>query len=269
MPDPFYESGLPRVLSRPERLLDRLMHALLPAPCLGCGRPLPAAGAPLNLCAVCRAALAPVLRQTCTACLRPLAAHALPEGYRCGVCQESPPAFDRLIALWSYQPPLDAVVRGLKFGRLDYLGRHLAEALATGLGPRLAEHDRVIPVPLHWRRRLARGYNQAERIARPLAGRLGLPCLQALARRRATPPQSLLGREERLANLRKAFHVPRPDRVRGLRVLLVDDVATTGATLDAAATALKKAGAAAVTALVAGRTPLEPVLGGRGADPTE
>jgi ComF family protein len=269
MPDPFYEPGAPRVHLPRERLLDRLMHALLPAPCLGCGRPLPAAGGPLGLCAACRAALAPPPREACAVCLRPLAAHALPEGYRCGACRQRPPAFDRLAALWSYRPPLDAVVRGLKFGRLDYLGRHLAAALADGLGPRLAGCDRVVPVPLHWRRRLARGYNQAERIARPLAGRLGLPCVQALARRRATPPQSLLGREERLANLRKAFRVPRPERVRGLHILLVDDVATTGATLDAAAAALKKAGAAAVTALVAGRTPLEPIAGDRSGDPME
>jgi|SRR5947208_3617768 len=269
MPDPFYENRALRVQSSEERLLDRLMHALLPAPCLSCGRPLPAAGSPLGLCAACRTTLVPVPRQACAVCLRPLAAHALPAGYRCGACRQNPPAFDRLIALWSYRPPLDAVVRGLKFGRLDYLGRHLAAAMASGLGSRLAGCDQVIPVPLHWRRRLARGYNQAERIARPLAGRLGLPCVQALVRRRATPPQSLLGREERLANLRKAFRVPRPDRVRGLHVLLVDDVATTGATLDSAAAALKKAGAAAVTALVAGRTPLDSIVGDRGEDPTE
>jgi ComF family protein len=269
MPDPFYESGLPRVQPPEENLLDRLMHALLPAPCLGCGRPLPATGAPLGLCTLCRAALVSIPREACAVCLRPLAAHALPAGYRCGACQQRPPAFDRLIALWSYRPPLDAVVRGLKFGRLDYLGRHLAAALAAEVGPRLAGCDRAVPVPLHWRRRLARGYNQAERIAHPLAKRLGLPCVQALTRRRATPPQSLLGREERLANLRKAFRVPRPDRVRDRHILLIDDVATTGATLDAAAAALKKAGAAAVTALVAGRTPLDPIAGDRGEDPTE
>jgi ComF family protein len=150
------------------------------------------------------------------------------------------------------------VVRGLKFGRLDYLGRHLAASLAEALGDRLTGCDRVVPVPLHWRRRLARGYNQAERIARPLAAHLGLPYIPALARRRATPPQSLLGRDQRLANLRRAFRIPRPERVRGFHILLVDDVATTGATLDAAAAALKTAGAVRVTALVAGRTPLEP-----------
>ncbi len=134
MPDPLYASSAPGVVRPAERLLDRLVHALLPAPCLGCGRPLPAAGAPLGLCAVCRAALAPLPREACAVCSRPLAAHALPADYRCGACRQSPPAFDRLLALWSYRPPLDAVVRGLKFGRLDYLGRHLADALAAGLG---------------------------------------------------------------------------------------------------------------------------------------
>ena len=147
------------------------------------------------------------------------------------------------------------MVQGLKFGRLDYLGRHLAEALAEGLGEDLAGFDAVIPVPLHWQRRLARGYNQAERIARPLAGRLGLPLIPALRRSRSTPPQTSLGKERRIANLRRAFRAPSPRKIRGLRLLLVDDVATTGATLDAAAAALRIAGAAGVTALVAGRTP--------------
>lgn len=244
---------------RRPHLWDRLLHALLPAPCLGCGQPLPARGTALGLCTRCRSALSFLSREACAVCARPLAAHALPEDYRCGACRERPPAFDRLVALWSYRPPLDSVVRGLKFGRLDYLGGHLAAALVDGMGERLAGFDRVVPVPLHWRRRLARGYNQAEQIARPLAARLGLPCAPLLTRPRATPPQSLLGKAGRLANLRKAFRVPAPGKVRGLRILLVDDVATTGATLDAAARTLKNAGAAAVTALVAGRTPLDPL----------
>jgi ComF family protein len=214
-------------------------------------------------------ALVPSPREACAICSRPLAAYALPAGYRCDACRRRPPAFDCLLALWSYRPPLDAVVQGLKFRRLDYLGRHLALALAEGLGSQIAGCDRVIPVPLHWRRRFARGYNQAERIARPLASRLELPFSAALSRRRATPPQSLLGRDDRLANLRSAFRVRRPERIRGLHLLLVDDVATTGATLDAAAAALKNAGAAAVTALVAARTPLEPVATNRQGEATE
>lgn len=236
-------------------LLDRLLHALLPATCLGCGEPLPAKGTALGLCAACRALLRPLTAPACAVCSSPIPAHALPEGYRCGACRAHPPGFNRLLGLWSYEPPLDAVIQAFKFRRLDYLGRHLADALSRELASRVPGCDAVVPVPLHWRRWLARGYNQAERIARPLADALGLPFVPALGRRRATPPQSLLGRAERLSNLRKAFHVPRPARVRGLHLLLVDDVTTTGATLDAAATALKKAGAAAVTALAVARTP--------------
>ncbi|HSG39098.1 MAG TPA: ComF family protein [Thermoanaerobaculia bacterium] len=259
MADPVYAPDPSDVAPPGRRLADRLLHVLLPAACLGCGRALPARGTSLGLCAPCRARLAPAPANACAVCARPLAAHALPEDYRCGACRQDPPAFDRLLALWSYRPPLDAVVQALKFGRLDYLGSHLAAALAAGLDRRLDGFDRVVPVPLHWRRHLTRGYNQAERIARPLAALLGIPYLSAVSRRRATPPQSLLGRDERLANLRRAFRVPRPGRIRDLRILLVDDVATTGATLDAAASALRKAGAAAVTAVVAGRTPLAPL----------
>ena len=240
--DPLYGRG-------PLRVARGLLHLLLPACCLGCGEPLYSA-APLGLCPLCRGKLS-LLRGSCAVCSGPLDAFEPPPGYRCGFCREHPPAFDRLLALWTYRPPLDAVIQALKFRRLDYLGRHLALILAGELP--LEGFDAVVPVPLHWHRRLTRGYNQAERIARPLAGSLGLPLLPALRRVRRTPPQTSLGKAERLANLRRAFRVRRP--VRGLRLLLVDDVATTGATLEATASVLKLAGAAGVTAVVAARTP--------------
>jgi ComF family protein len=253
----FYASGPSGVTPPPGRtLLDRLVHALLPAPCLECGKPLPARGAALGLCSGCRGRLKRLPEETCGICARPLPAYAPPPGFVCAACRESPPGFDRLLALWSYEPPLDKVVQALKFRRLDYLGSHMARALAGELSGELASVDAIVPVPLHWRRRLTRGYNQAERIARPLARALGLPLTRALSRSRATPPQSLLSRKERLANLRRAFRVRHPERLQARHLLLVDDVATTGATLDAAATVLKGAGAATVTALVAGRTPL-------------
>ncbi|HWM94552.1 MAG TPA: ComF family protein [Thermoanaerobaculia bacterium] len=252
--DPLYGPGPARVARSAKTWLGGLLHLLLPAPCLGCGEPL-LASAPLGLCAPCRGKLAPLGRTACAVCAGPLDAFDPPPGYCCGACREEPPAFDRLLALWVYRPPLDAVVQGLKFRRLDYLGRHLANALADGLGEALDGFDGVVPVPLHWRRRFTRGYNQAERIACPLAGRLGLPLVPVLRRSRPTPPQTSLGKAGRLANLRRAFRVPRPEKIRGLRLLLVDDVATTGATLDAAAGVLRRAGAAGVTAVVAARTP--------------
>jgi ComF family protein len=239
------------------RLRRELLHLLLPACCLGCGTPLPGR-APLGLCAPCRAALVPLAAPRCAACARHLDAHAVPQGYRCRACLAHPPAYDRLLAAWSYEPPLDAVVHGLKFGRLDYLGGHLAEALAAALAGELAGAELVVPVPLHWRRRLARGYNQAERIARPLAALLGLPYRPLLRRRRLTPPQTTLDRAARLANLRGAFALRGAGAVTavaGRRVLLIDDVATTGATLEAAAAALERGGAETVVAVVAARTP--------------
>lgn len=236
------------------RWRDRLLHLLLPAACFGCGEPLPATGAALGLCGACRTLLQPVPEGACAICGhrgRP----GDPPGGSCAACREHPPAFDRLLALWSYEDPLPAVVQALKFRRLDYLGRHLGEALVDRWESELAGFDAVVPVPLHWRRRLLRGYNQAERIARPLARRLDLPLTPVLRRVRATPPQTSMGRAGRLANLCDAFRARRGARVHSLHLLLVDDVATTGATLDAAAAVLRRAGAAAVTALVAGRTP--------------
>jgi ComF family protein len=180
------------------------------------------------------------------------------EGWRCGACRDRPPSFDRLLALWSYEEPLDAVIQGLKFRRLDYLGRHLGKAIAARWHDVLAKADLVVPVPLHWWRRITRGYNQSERIARALARHLDLPLVPALVRRRGTPPQTSLGREERLANLRSAFRIRRAAAIRGRCVVLVDDVATTGATLEAAASALRKHGAATILAAVAARTPRAP-----------
>lgn len=235
------------------RWRDRLVHALLPAPCLGCGRPLPATGTELGLCTLCRARLRP-LAAGCAVCALPLPG-LLPAGWCCAACREHPPAFGRLLALWSYEEPLDAVIQALKFRRLDYLGRHLGEAIADRWGEEMAAVDLVVPVPLHWRRRLARGYNQAERIAQALARRAGLPLVSALARRRVTPPQTSLGREERRANLRSAFRIRRAASIQERSIVLVDDVATTGATLEAAAAVLRKNGAATVLAVVAGRTP--------------
>ncbi|HBL30562.1 MAG TPA: amidophosphoribosyltransferase [Acidobacteria bacterium] len=241
------------------RWRDRLVHLLLPAPCLACGTPLPAAGNSLGLCPACHDRLRPPAAG-CAICSRPLTG-ALPEEWCCASCRHRPPAFDRLLALWSYEEPLDAVIQGLKFRRLDYLGHHLGTAIAIHWQEILSEADLVVPVPLHWWRRITRGYNQSERIARAISRRLHLPFSAALVRCRRTPPQTSLGRTERLANLQSAFRIHPAVNLRGKRVILVDDVATTGATLEAAASVLRRHGATAILATVAGKTPLRALPG--------
>jgi ComF family protein len=144
-------------------------------------------------------------------------------------------------------------VRALKFGRAEHLGEALASPLALRCAGWADTVDVVTPVPLAWTRLLGRGYNQAEAVARPLAALLGLPC-RRLLRRRPRPRQALLSRRERGRNLRGAFGA-RATLPAGCRVLLVDDVMTTGATLLAAAGALRRAGATSVRVAVVARTP--------------
>lgn len=250
--------GLPRPAAR-------VWDLLVPAPCLSCGELLDGAvlGASphLGLCLACRGRLVrPVAG--CAGCGEAVPAVALsilPSGWVCGECRRRPPPFLSLRSAWSYEGPITDVVRGLKFGRLDYLGAHLAREL-TDLVPSGEPWDAVVPVPLHWRRRLARGFDQAERIARPLARLLEVPFVAALRRARPTRRQARLSREERLANPRRAFALRRwrlaaPRGVRGLRVVVVDDVVTTGATLRAAAEALRSGGVREVLALAVARTP--------------
>ena len=238
-------------------LLAKLLDVLVPAPCLACNRPVPEQRDSFGLCPACRGRLVLWPSSGCASCGRPTS-DAVPDGYRCGACRRRPPPYDGLLSAWSYQPPIDSVLTGLKFRRLEYLGSHLGPALARRFRDRLAGCDVVVPVPLHWWRYLQRGYNQAAAIARPLARELGLPVRRALRRRRPTPAQSRLSRGERQRNVAGAFATRRPVHFAGRRDLLVDDVTTTGATLRTAAQCLLDAGAASVTALAAARTPEEP-----------
>jgi len=190
------------------------------------------------------------LCSTCTGQLQPLDRFS-----RQALCQQ-PSALDALVSGWSYEPPFESVIHALKFSSMEFLGPDMAAALHHLFVDSLPEFDVIVPIPLHWYRRSRRGYNQAEAIARPLARLLARPMVQALRRRRLTRPQARLGRQQRGMNLRLAFAPIRAQRARitNQRVLLVDDVVTTGATLEAAARCLREVGAHSITALTAGRT---------------
>jgi ComF family protein len=202
----------------------------------------------LELCRYCREDL-PWLVHACSRCAQPLGA---PGGGVCPTCLNNPPVLDGCFALFSYQPPVDRWIHDLKFGRDLAAGRLLGELLADELPVDKVPADTlVLPVPLHAARLRQRGYNQSLEITRPLR-RLGLKPGRCRCRRnRHTPAQSGLPAKNRHRNIRGAFSVR--ERLDGRRVLLVDDVMTTGATLNELARTLKRAGAARVEACVAAR----------------
>jgi len=147
----------------------------------------------------------------------------------------------------AYAFPLDMAIKALKFRRRLYYGPALAQLLCHASGSLPDDIDAVLPVPLHWRRKWWRGFNQALEIAKPLARHLGVPIIHDIRRRRATPPQSGLSAAQRARNLRSAFTAGR--RLHHRHVLIVDDVITTGATIEQVARTLRRGGADAVSAI--------------------
>lgn len=235
-------------------LVDGIGALLWPPRCLLCGAP--GAGG-RDLCAACAAAL-PWNRSACGRCALPLAvadgAQAPDGGRLCGRCQQAPPPLDAARAAFLYGFPLDRLLPRLKFHQGLAAGRLLA-ALAAEAFAQAPRPEALVPVPLHRTRLRERGYDQALELARPLARRLDLPLRDDLLRRRKpTAPQSRLDAAARRRNLEHAFEVRRHAPLPA-HVALFDDVMTTGATLHAAAGALRKAGVRRVDAWVCARAP--------------
>jgi ComF family protein len=206
------------------------------------------------LCEPCRTELATDTALTCPRCAGTVGPHAdLTEG--CPQCRGSRFHFNAAVRLGPYVGRLrDAVIR-LKLESGEPLAEELGGLLAATRSDAFTAHrpEVVVPVPLHWLRRWGRGYNQSEAVARVLADRLGLPCRTWLIRTRPTPTQRAQSAAARWENVRGAFRARRGAALQGARVLLVDDVLTTGATGDAAATALRQSGAAQVVLAVLAR----------------
>ena len=258
-----------------QNALDALASVLFAAPCRICDAPLLNANR-IPICAACLASFVPIGTQVCACCGRPrpsgAAAQSASQASRapagtpeadaalCRLCRANQFAFSRARNWAAYNESLTAAIMLLKYEAVTRLGDWFAARLAE-LHARLAsEHesewgaDVLVPVPLHAERRRERGYNQADLIARPLAKRLKLPFRPyLLARTRPRPARLVLSRSEHWESVRGAYATRRGARVHGLRVLLVDDVMTTGATLDACSRALLKAGASEVVALTVAR----------------
>jgi ComF family protein len=218
------------------------LSRLLPQDCAVCGQ---ASGERL-LCAACEADLPHLAGPLCPVCALPA-----PEGAACGACQASPPHFDASIAAFRYAFPVEHLVQGLKYRHRLPLAGWLAGALIPRIGS--ARVDCILPLPLSAQRMKERGFNQAQEIARPLARQLGLPLISdACVRVRDGAPQASLPWKERQASIRHAFEC-RID-LTGKTIAVVDDVMTTGATLNEFARTLKRHGAARIENWVVART---------------
>ncbi|MCB9562169.1 MAG: ComF family protein [Kofleriaceae bacterium] len=243
--------------------VDLALSTLFVPRCASCDARV-APGQPL--CATCMVSVDP-LGPACPHCAEPMELPPLATAPICARCRRTPPPYELLIAPWRFGGELARVLRRLKFAGRPELARELAPMLVPFFHEVVvtAAIDVVVPVPLHWRRLAGRGYNQAQVLAaemlaaaRPGLIRAGHPLRLdplTLRRRRATPPQTGLSAAERARNLAGAFAVAprRAARLRGRRVLVVDDVATTGATIAEATRTLLAAGAAAVVGFTVAR----------------
>jgi ComF family protein len=176
----------------------------------------------------------------------------LDEDGRCSLCRLGLNGFDAAYCFGAFEAELRELIHVFKYGRVQTLAGPLGRFLALAL-PRAEEFDVVVPMPLYWTRRWTRGFNQSELLAREIARRASVPVRKVVRRAKPTTPQAGLTNAKRRANVRGAFQVRRPERVAGLRILLVDDVMTTGATASSCARELKRAGAARVTLLTVAR----------------
>ena len=211
-------------------------------------------------CRACVTTLTQELPQPqCARCGRPIVSTAVNEGIsqpQCHLCRLGKYDFDFAQSFGAYSPPMARAILLLKYGEITPLGAWFAKQLATVAKRSAGEFaaDVVVPVPLHPSRLRERGYNQAELIAKPLAQYLGIPFRSyLLVRTRPRPDKIRLTRRERWDTVRGAYAMHQRAKVDKLRVLLVDDVFTTGATLDACSRALRGAGAVRVAGITVAR----------------
>lgn len=221
---------------------DSVLDLLFPPQCAGCGQ------RGQLFCSGCLAAVERIRPPLCPQCGRPQ-----PRAQLCRLCRARPLSTDGIRSVAYFEGGLRQAIHRFKYGGVQALAGPLAELLVKYQADNSWPADMIVPVPLHPERRAERGYNQAALLARALGAGLGLPATEtALIRVRATAPQVKLDAGQRRSNVAGAFRA-RAEDVAGQRVLLIDDVCTTGATMDACAQALKAGGARTVWGLALAR----------------
>jgi len=207
------------------------------------------------VCGKCLAEPAPLIAEFfCIACRMPFVNRfPLDESGRCALCRLGLRGFDAVYSYGSYEGALRELVHLFKYSGMRPLARVFGPLLAQAL-PRETSFDLIVPMPLHWFKQWQRGFNQSDLLAREVGKKWGVPVRSVVRRRKATRSQAGLTNAKRRANVSGAFRIVRGRPLAGMRVLLVDDVVTTGATASACARVLKRAGAAHVALLALART---------------
>ena len=232
--------------------IARLLDSVLPPRCLKCGELVEAQG---GLCPACWQGLSFLTPPACACCGQPFEFDQ-GAGALCAACLAAPPPFDRARAVFRYDAASRDLILAFKHADRTSSAPAFAAWLARAGAELLADTDLIVPVPLHWSRLFARRYNQSALLALALGrltGKTVMPDL--LIRRRATQKQGKLGRLARTRNVAGAFalHPGRAEHARGQRILLVDDVVTTGATIAGCARALRQGGVGGVDVLALAR----------------
>jgi ComF family protein len=240
-----------------ENFAGALTSVVFPAGCRLCDAPLTHARR-LPICEACLASFQTIPLPICSLCGQalPVATQSSEAAALCRDCAQGRFAFQACRSFGVYEGPLAHAIVLLKYERLEPLGAYFAMRLLQVVrgDPQLLPVDAIVPVPLHRQKHKDRGFNQVDLFAQPLARRLRLPYRPVLLMRsRPRPEKHLLRQEERWEAVRGAFVMRQGGRVDNLRVLLLDDVMTTGATLDACARALREAGARSVLGLTIAR----------------
>jgi len=243
------EGGLD--MSEPiKSLINSIVDLIFPPQCLLCGD-LDSSG----LCRTCRKSFQPLRPPLCSVCSAPVeTSEAAP---LCARCSDFHPAYDRAWSLFIYDGAIRKAIHDFKYHGVSGLHRVFGELLHERLTVEMAgiSIDSVVPVPLHRARELSRGYNQAALLARSLASLLSLPVMESeLLRVRHTDFLADLGRRDRFASLEGAFAISEKTRLEGKKILLVDDIMTTGATFHICAGVLREGGASCIYGITLART---------------
>lgn len=245
-------SALRKLLYASQAIGRRSLDVLLPPRCLSCGAIVPRNG---GLCGACWSDMLFIEAPYCRCCGLPfeidVGADAL-----CGACTARAPVFRSARAVVAYDDASRPLILSFKNGDRMHAGRQLGRWMTRAGQAMLADADMIAPTPLHWRRLVSRRYNQSAELARAISGESGVRlCVDLLQRSRPTPTQGGLTARARRLNVRGAFQVNDRHRARlhGACVVLVDDVFTTGSTVEACSRALLRAGAATVDVLVLAR----------------